>query len=217
MRHGQAVVQREVVDGFVWSAIPVREVDTGDDRIGLYRAPGTECWWPSHPRRTHVPAHQVTQAPRTFEHMSGQLTLVGPADDHSVTVMWDEGWVFRGWYIDVIRPYRATPIGWDFADLHLDLVVMPDLTASLKDADELANAVAHGEISAAEAANAHERCGQLAEAAAARVGVFSERWAEWRPDPSWRVPRLSTAAGSELGSSPTSADHRLDVAWWLDS
>jgi uncharacterized protein len=117
----------------------------------------------------------------------------------------------------VIRPYRATPIGWDFADLHLDLVVMPDLTASLKDADELANAVAHGEISAAEAANAHERCGQLAEAAAARVGVFSERWAEWRPDPSWRVPRLSTAAGSELGSSPTSADHRLDVAWWLDS
>jgi uncharacterized protein len=212
------VVQREVLEGYVWSAVPVIEVDLADsdERIALYRSRGTECWWPSHPPDEHRPANLVTQRALSWEWKMGLLTVAGTGDDHSVSLMWDEGWSFWGWYVDIIRPYRPTPIGWDFMDLHLDLVVAPDGTATVKDADELAVAVEWGQISSDEAAAAHERCEQLGEAAAAHAGVFSERWAEWRPDPSWTVPRLSPEAGAELAASPTPADHHLDLTWWLE-
>jgi uncharacterized protein len=215
VRRGKAVVQREVLDGWIWSVVPVVEVDTGDDRIGLYRARDTECWWPSHPRSEHRPAHLVTQTPRRSRSIAGgsQLTIARPGDDHTVTVAWDEHWVFWGWYVDIIRPYRATPIGWDFMDLHLDLLVAPDGSTTVKDEEELSRAVEVGQISATESDEAHRRCEQIAEQAATRSGVFGEPWHEWRPDPHWSVPGLTATAARELTASPTRADLHLD--WWL--
>lgn len=213
------MVQREVLDGWVWSVVPVVEVDTGDDRVGLYRARDTECWWPSHPRDEHLPAHQVTQAPRHSRSIAGgsQLTIARRGDDYSVTVAWDEHWVFWGWYIDIIRPYRATPVGWDFMDLHLDLLVAPDGSTTMKDQEELARAVEVGQISQAESDEAYRRCEQIVELASTGAGVFGGPWREWRPDPNWPVPRLSAAAGRELADSPTPAERNLDPDWWLDA
>jgi uncharacterized protein len=217
VRHGSPVVQREVLEGYVWSAVPVIEVELADsdERIGLYRARGTECWWPSHPPDEHRQAHLVTQRALPWQWKIGLLTIARPGDDYSVSLMWDEGWQFWGWYVDIVRPYRPTPIGWDFMDLHLDLVVAPDLTATLKDADQLAATVEVGQISPDEARAAHRRCEQLAELAARGDGIFGEPFPEWRPDPRWPVPRLSLAAGRALAESPTPADQQLELDWWL--
>lgn len=216
---GRAVVQREVLHGWVWSVVPAIEVDTGDGRAALYRAAGTECWWPSHPRDEHPPADEVTQRPKRSVSFAGgaQLTLAVPGDDVSVTIGWDESGAFGGWYVDVIRPYRRTPIGWDFMDLHLDLVVAPDGAATLKDADELSAAVAAGHVEAEEAERAHRRCDQMRDLAARRAGVFGEPWPDWRPDPTWPVPRLRSEAGRALASSPTPADLHFEPEWWFGS
>jgi hypothetical protein len=46
---GHVIVQREVVETYVCSAVPVRIGQDTHDLIPLYRAPGKACAWPSHP------------------------------------------------------------------------------------------------------------------------------------------------------------------------
>lgn len=47
---GQVVVQQEVVDGYVCTAVPVRVVEDSNELLALYRARGTVCAWPSPPK-----------------------------------------------------------------------------------------------------------------------------------------------------------------------
>lgn len=131
--------------------------------------------------------------------------------------MWDRDWSLICWYVDFIEPYVPTPIGWDFRDLHLDLVVRPDGSSYLKDEDELALAVERREIPSEVATAGHARLGQVASDAAHGFGVFGDDWVAWRPDPSWTVPMLSMDAAASLSSSPTPASQRLEPEWWVRS
>lgn len=216
MNVGDVVVQREVVEHFVWSAIPVVVAAIGVP-TALYRPAGTTCWWPSHPRDAHPPFSEVTQRgePWGAGRFAGLLTLVLPGDDAAVSLMWEEDWSFWGWYVDFVRPYEQSSIGWDFADIHLDLVVRADGSTMVKDEDELADAVMRGEVSQNEADRARRRCDGLVTSARRGEGFFSEPWPEWRPDPSWSSPRLSVAAGERLEAAPTPAAELPDLEWWL--
>ena len=204
------------MDGFVWSVVPV-VVGGSAGRLELFRAAGTTCWWPSHPRGERRPFDQVTQRaePWAAGRMAGLLTLVDPGADYSVSLMWHQDWSFWGWYIDFIRPYRETPIGWDFSDIHLDLIVAPDGTATVKDEEEITVAVEHGEVTVEERDAAYRRCEQLIVTAARGAGVFGEPWPQWRPDPAWPRPSLSEEASRTLQDGPTPENHRLDRDWWL--
>ena len=218
MASGEVAVEREVVDGFVWSAKPVRVAADGP-LIALYRAVGTRCFWPSHSRGEHRPPSKVVQRPEPWgdSRFVGLLTLVRPGDDISISLMWGPEWSLICWYVDYIEPYVRTPIGWDFRDLHLDLIVRPDRSSYLKDQDELEVAVGRNEISAAVAAAAHERLGHVAQEAASGIGVFGEDWPNWRPDPSWTVPSITSATEHWLRTSPTLANDRLELESWVSA
>jgi hypothetical protein len=213
---GDVRVQREVQDGYVWSAIPV-VVARDDDLLGLYRPEGTICMWPAHARSQDRPFETVTQRrePWAVNRFAGLLTLVRAGDDFSVSLIWQCGWSFACWYIDFIRPYQSTPIGWDFADIHLDLIVAADGTITTKDEDDLAEAVERGEVTVEERDAAFRRRDELASMAEAAAGVFGEPWPDWRPEGAWPRPALSEHAMARLEQSPTRAGLQLDPRWWL--
>jgi predicted RNA-binding protein associated with RNAse of E/G family len=82
---------------------------------------------------------------------------------------------------------RRTPEGFDTYDQELDIVVAPDGSWELKDDALMDIWVERGRFTAEEVA--------AVRAEAARVGAMLDRgerwwdeaWAEWEPDPSWRV------------------------------
>lgn len=213
---GNVRVQREVQGGYVWSAIPV-VVAQERGLLALNRPGGTVCLWPSHPRGEHKSFEDVTQRaePWAVDRFAGLLTLVRPGDDFSVSLMWEADWSFLCWYIDFIRPYERTPIGWDFADIHLDLIVTADGKARTKDEDELATALARGEVSLLEADAAYRRRDELASMAERGDGVFGAAWPDWRPQDNWPFPALSERAVAKLQQSATPAGFELNRRWWI--
>lgn len=218
MGSSRIAIQREVVDGFVWSAMPVRVVAASQGELVLYRARGTVCYWPSHPRGTPAAPATVTQRPEPWEHgFEACVTVVEPAADRSVSLLWRNDWSFVAWYVDYIRPYRETPIGWDFTDLHLDVVVDANGNARVKDEDEFASAVEHGHITDGEAARASSWVDEVLADATNRVGIFGDKsWLDWRPDPQWSMPAIRYALGARLTSTPTRETEILNLDDWID-
>lgn len=213
MAYGDVLIQREVMGGYVWSAIPVRDVAQPGTRIAVYRHRGTECWWPSHPRSAHPPFDEVTQRGKPWEDFAGCLTITEPGWDYSVSVLWHDDWTLLCWYVDVIRPYERTRIGYDFADHHLDLVVEASGDIWMKDKDDLDAAVGRGELDIEAARRAHHRLSEVRRQARAGQGVFGEDWPLWRPEPSWGPLRLRGVIGEALARSPTPHDAMLDEVW----
>lgn len=79
-------------------------------------------------------------------------------------------------------------------DHELDLVIRPDRTVTLKDADDLDAAVAAGLFTATEATAIHADAKLAKESFRQGDWPFSSEWVTWRPPPSWSVPDLLTEA-----------------------
>jgi predicted RNA-binding protein associated with RNAse of E/G family len=78
---------------------------------------------------------------------------------------------YAGWYVNLERPWTRTAIGFDGADLVLDVTVSDDLSSwALKDEDELDWSLEVGKISKAEHDAAHHA------AAAAVSDLGARRW-----------------------------------------
>ena len=98
---------------------------------------------------------------------------------------------FTGWYVNLETPLAPTPIGFDFTDHLLDVLVEPDRTTwRWKDEDELAEAVERGVFSPADAEAFRAAGVQAVEHLASGAPPFDRDWSSWRPDPSWSTPEL---------------------------
>ena len=68
------------------------------------------------------------------------LLFARPGEGYSTSLIWDESWTLREWYVNFERPLRPrTRVGFDYVDLALDLVCYPDGRWELLDEDELAD------------------------------------------------------------------------------
>ena len=72
------------------------------------------------------------------------MTKRSAAARHSVWLFWGRDGAFSHWYINFERPMVPTPLGWDYQDDKLDLIVRSDGSVHWKDEDELAEAGARG-------------------------------------------------------------------------
>jgi len=148
---GGAALLREVWRGKVWSAMPVTVVQDTQELVALYIAPGT-IW--KQPRRTdggqlRIPQDKWTLADRLWTG-GGALRLSSPGAAHSVLALWSAGHErMLGWHINLEEPLRRTPLGFDYMDQLLDVIVSPDCgTWTWKDEAEFEEAQATGVISA---------------------------------------------------------------------
>ena len=113
---------------------------------------------------------------------------------HSVRVSWNGSGADRSlnhWYINLHTPLQRSAYGFDMEDLILDVVVTPDLRSwSWKDEVAFNDACAAGIVDADVAAAVRDIGAREAAGALRGAEPFTQHWASWRPDPSWRMPTL---------------------------
>ena len=176
---GDVVVLREIWDGRIWKARAWIVVEDRPDRLVLWIPRGAQTRVPE--GRPAVPAADWRLVAGSFRTNALRLTMPGAA--HSILHFFGDE--FQGWYVNLERPLERSSVGFDLADLFLDLFVEPDGSHRWLDENELEEAVATGLIGEADAAAARaegERV--LAE------WPFPTGWEDWRPDPRWEPPRL---------------------------
>jgi predicted RNA-binding protein associated with RNAse of E/G family len=121
--------------------------------------------------------------------------LMREGDWHAVWISWLDGGTQWGWYVNLQRPFRRTPLGFETMDLMLDVVIDLDRTWRWKDEDELALFVERAVFSTELAARVREEGREVARQAERGAAPFDGSWADWRPDPRW--PRPTLPAGWE--------------------
>jgi Protein of unknown function (DUF402) len=120
----------------------------------------------------------------------GILMLFPRAAAHSVWLFWREDGGFWGWYVNLERRHRWNGRGCDTRDHVLDLWCEVPREWHWKDEDELEQAVEHGVVSPAQAAEIRAEGERVARAIERWEPPFGDGWETWRPDPSWPAPVL---------------------------
>jgi hypothetical protein len=189
---GETILLREVHEGRVWTARPGIVVE---DRAGLlvvYIPVGTLWKVPVAERGEMLERRQNGWT--LTHHLWGRgsmLWLMPPGVAHAVHLWWHAPERrFGGWYINLQDPIRRTPLGVDFLDQHLDVVIDPDLSWRWKDEDEFTRAIEIGLLTAHQAAAIRAEAERVIGRIEARLPPFCDGWEEWQPDPRWLIPTL---------------------------
>lgn len=184
---GDTVTVRNVRFGIVNYAVAAIVVEDRPERLVLYSPLngamcGAEIDWKT----------GAQEPPRPFRrHTTDALTIYLPGRAHSITAMYHGGGgPFLCWYVDMREPFRRVPGGIVTNDLHLDILIGPDLRWRWKDEDHLARSVELGWMSQAHADALRREGEAVIESLKHNVPPFSEPWPSWRPDPAWPVPEL---------------------------
>jgi hypothetical protein len=180
---GDTIVLRSIYRGHIRVAFPHRLVESTNDGVALYLAPGTR--WkrfvgpPLHGVQD-LESHDWSLQDAVWERTHClRTTRFGAA--HSVDHYWDAATgEFLCWYVNLQEPLRPSPVGFDTRDQALDVVIDPDGTWTWKDEDHLAAAVERGRFTPGEAAAVRAEAERVIEA-----WPFPTGWEDWRPDPAW--------------------------------
>ncbi len=193
--NGDHVVYREVLNGRVWTARPVRVIEDTPGLTALYLAHGTRgrCFTPLVPGATALQCksfHVQWRLKEWLWQFGGTVLLCSENDAHATHVMWDLAGAFIGWYVNLQEPLRRTRLGFETLDQELDLVVEPDGSWRWKDEDHLREAEALGLFSPALCRSIRAEAERVIAKIEARAAPFDGRWREWRPPAEWTMPAL---------------------------
>jgi hypothetical protein len=187
--------------GGPWGTTPMRVVRDDESGLVAWLASGTPRLMP-HPAdgrtRRQVPLDErftcdLVQA-RTVWKGPGVLFMSPTGMPWSVWLFWDEDGSFSCWYVNLELPHRRDHESTWTGDHELDLVIEPDGTVSVKDADDLEAAVAAGLFTRTESGQIHWHAELAAESFKRGDWPFAQEWVDWRPDPEWGLPELPAAA-----------------------
>ncbi len=184
------VVLREVVEGRVRSARPLRVIADNADRFVGYLVPRSTVAWPrlvdGH-TQSQTP-DQGWQLPSEQWHGPGSLFIMPAGTGFAAVLFFDrDSGVPVGWKIDFFRPPVRHQLGFDTVDQGFDLLASTDLSSwESKDLDDLAQLIRLGLLSGAEhEAFERERVKVEQYLRHGGGGPFDEPWIQWRPNPSW--------------------------------
>ncbi|MEM7273728.1 MAG: DUF402 domain-containing protein [Actinomycetota bacterium] len=165
----------------VWLDLPVVVVEDRPDHLATFIETGApfhfpDGEWPTpdglHPwhGRTGWSGHGVLMVQRPEEHVAVWHFWTGP--DRR----------FSHWYLNLQTSPHRTENGYDTQDLELDIIVWPDGTHEVKDAEVLDDRVAEGRFSA-ELVSWIRAYGDQLVGRLERDGPWWDRgWVDWRPD-----------------------------------
>jgi len=216
-RPGTTVVLREVLEGRVRSARPLRVVADEPEQFVGYLVPRSEVAWPRLADRvtqSQTP-DQGWQLPLEEWHGPGALFVMPAGSGFAAVLFLDrDTHAPIGWKVDFFRPPVRHRLGFDTLDHAFDLLADAELTSwQTKDLDDLAQLVRLGLLEGPER-RAFERERDRVErwltertgsgpamTSPARApdpgpdpaGPFTEGWQAWRPEPGW--PPLELPAG----------------------
>lgn len=121
----------------------------------------------------------------------GILSFAWPDTSYAILLLLNDDGSPRGWYVNLQTPLARTPVGFDTVDHALDVLITLDRSSwTWKDEDELAEAIALGLFTEADAASFRSWGERAVEHLVLRRPPFDVDWEDWRLDPAWPVPEL---------------------------
>ena len=186
---GQGIVMREVWRNKVYSIYPVRVVQDSPTWIALCLPRQAIALYP------HTREKVALRIPEDEWILDGGawtggdvLYLVQVGTGFKFGGSWDENHIFQGLKIDLIEPLRLTPLGFDYMDQLLDIIVSADhSTWYRKDDDEVQEAQSRGLFTAEQVRELYQRGERALHMILNNESPFDRRWESWRPDPAWLV------------------------------
>ena len=187
---GQVIVIREIWQNKVYSVTPVRVVQDSSSWSALYLPPQTPCLWP-HTRKgvsIRIPTDEWVLDGGAWT-SSDVLYLVQPGSGYTAVGFWDDDYSFNSWKINLEKPMRRTPHGFDYMDQLLDIVVSADRSKwHWKDEDEVRQAQNLGLFTAEQVNELYQLGERAVRSLLANEPPFDCGWENWRPDPALRIP-----------------------------
>ena len=188
-RPGQETVLREVWRNKVYSIFPVRVVQDSQTWTALCLPRQAFALWPhTHEGGTiRIPVDEWVLDGGPWEG-GDVLYLVQPGLGCKFGMSWDDNHIFQGWKIDLVEPVRRTPLGFDYMDQLLDIIVSADRsTWYWKDEDEVQEAQARGIFTAEQVSDLYRRGERALQLILKNEPPFDVGWENWNPDPAWLV------------------------------
>jgi Protein of unknown function (DUF402) len=192
-RPGQHIVRREVWRGSAWMGMDAIVVEDQPTHVALYvpeRAPRAFVAgsWPTADGR-----HPGEGASHWRGH--GCLMLHLPGESYAIWHFWrGQDRRFNGWYVNLEDPFRRSSTTMDTLDHEVDIVVHPDGSAELKDAELVDECVRHGRFDAAFGETVIGRGNELLRRLQGSGPWWDLRWARWEPPRSWTALRSLPAS-----------------------
>lgn len=189
---GDQIALRELWGGLVFEARAATVVADLPSQTMLYVPGGVVCGLPFDDRghELRIPDRPWRLALRERGDF-GILSFAWPDTAYAVLLLFEPDGSPRDWYVNLQAPLARTPIGFDTVDHALDVLIPLDRSSwTWKDENELAEAIALGLFTQAEAAEFRSWGTRAIEHLLRRLPPFDEPWEDWRPDPSWPTPAL---------------------------
>ncbi|MEX1195810.1 MAG: DUF402 domain-containing protein [Dehalococcoidia bacterium] len=185
---GAWIELREVWDSCTWEIRRGFVVEDTTELLATYTPPGSAATIAVGPdgTRLRLPPDEWPTAESAIPANRRFLGLHPPGAEHSVLVIWDDGWQLVCWYINMESDLERTDHGIQYVDHFLDVVVYPTMASwRWKDEDELAEAVERRLITANQAGTIRAEGERALEWLLARRPPYDRPWDEWRPPTEW--------------------------------
>lgn len=193
----QPVTLRWIDGDHVSGAVPCQLVGEADGVVVLYQPPGTQ-WMRAVGERGGPNGRSMVVDGWSGRHESVEWTGDGVVRVHRAGDPWSTWrWVDANgsWsdylYVNVERPWRKIPIGFESSDWILDIVATTFGTWTFKDEDELEWAAQSGKYSDAQVGTIREVAASVVESIEARSWPFNADWNQWLPRDPIDLPRLT--------------------------
>ena len=168
----------------VWLEVPVNVVEDSPKQLVTYIAPGAPFRFPDGSWPTPDGRHPWHG--RDGWQGNGCLMVQRPDEHHAIWHFWNgPDREFVCWYLNLQTAFVRTTDGYDTQDLELDLVVFPDGSHMLKDAEVLDDRVVEGRYSLELVEWVRDYGQMLVRRLEAEGPWWDTSWAGWEPDPAW--------------------------------
>ncbi|WP_433716276.1 DUF402 domain-containing protein [Nocardia sp. CA-084685] len=186
---GRTILVRDMIFGRPFTEWPQRVVADHGDELRVLLTPGTEgagpqLWIRSMLERDRAARGRLLESYARREWEMGRwvwqrttrVAIMYAKRYFAIVPTWDEHGEFLWWYVNFQLPFTRTTDGVDTSDLHLDLIVEPDLSYRWKDEDEYALAIRLGLVPEHWQHAIEGACEEALDLVARRAGPFAEDW-----------------------------------------
>lgn len=193
-KFGDQIVVREHAHGHIWTARPMTVVQDNDELLVMYMTPGTVMKYPCKPDGDED--LEFLEEPWMLIDKKwaggGALYLSRPRSHYVVVHFWTKDFKqTKNWYVNLQLPYERTPIGFDYLDQALDVVISGDLkTWQWKDVVEFEELQEKGIISRDDGDLIREVGHYVISNYKNDNLIFNDKWRNWRPPAEWSIPVL---------------------------
>jgi hypothetical protein len=191
-RPGDAFLARyESADGVIRGALPLRVVGEKSGYLATWLPAGTTV-----ARPVLADGRGLRECSVEERYSLPRASRVAPMDTDPAVILFPSSGahsihVFEhGWYVNLERTHVWHERGLDTRDHLLDIVCTSRGVWAWKDEDELADAVAFGALTQADADVIRAEGERVVALFERWEPPFSDGWEAWRPDPAWSQPEL---------------------------